>query len=221
MREEIKDAALRQLAEGGPAGVSVNAIGRELGVSGPALYRYFASRDALLTELVIDAYEDLAAALRDTVSGRRAAPAARLRALARAYRAWAIAHPHRYGLLFGPPLPGHDAHSERIVAASDEAMAVLLAVLAETGEADAAARARAAARDRAPRVEPRARDGHEPGGRAARGDGVGAAARLRGARDRRQLRVDGPRPGGAVRGGAVRTSWRDRAVARRTGRMRA
>ena len=137
MREEIKDAALRQLAEGGPAGVSVNAIGRELGVSGPALYRYFASRDALLTELVIDAYEDLAAALREAVPGRRAAPAARLRALARAYRAWAIAHPHRYGLLFGPPLPGHDAHSERIVAASDEAMAVLLAVLAETGEADA------------------------------------------------------------------------------------
>src|SRR6476661_3586944 len=115
MREEIKDVALRQLAAGGPAGVSVNAIGRELGVSGPALYRYFGSRDALLTELVIDAYEDLAAALRDTVSGRRAAPAARLRALARAYRAWAIAHPHRYGLLFGPPLPG---------------------VLAESGEAD-------------------------------------------------------------------------------------
>jgi len=73
MREEIKDAALRQLAASGPAGVSVNAIGRELGVSGPALYRYFPSRDALLTELVIDAYEDLAAALREAVSRRRRA----------------------------------------------------------------------------------------------------------------------------------------------------
>jgi AcrR family transcriptional regulator len=135
MREEIKHAALRQLAESGPAGVSVNAIGRELGVSGPALYRYFPSRDALLTELVIDAYEDLAAALREAVSRRRrAAPATRLLALARAYRAWAMAHPHRYGLLFGPPLPGHDAHSERIVAASEEAMATLLEILARTGD---------------------------------------------------------------------------------------
>jgi AcrR family transcriptional regulator len=136
MREEIKEAALGQLAEGGPAGVSVNAIGRELGVSGPALYRYFPSRDALLTELVVDAYEDLAAALRDAVAHRRrAAPTTRLLALGQAYRAWALAQPHRYGLLFGPPVPGHDAHAERIVAASEEAMATLLAVLAETGDA--------------------------------------------------------------------------------------
>lgn len=55
IREEIKQQALRQLAESGPAGISVNAIGKELGVSGPALYRYFSSRDDLLTELVIDA----------------------------------------------------------------------------------------------------------------------------------------------------------------------
>ena len=53
----------RQLAESGPAGISISAIGKQLGVSGPALYRYFASRDELLTELVIDAYHDLADAL--------------------------------------------------------------------------------------------------------------------------------------------------------------
>jgi AcrR family transcriptional regulator len=134
MRAEIKAAALRQIAAGGPAGISVNAIGRELGVSGPALYRYFSSRDALLTELVADAYRDLAAALRDAPgAGPRAAPTARLRALARAYRGWAIAQPHRYGLLFGPPLPGHDAHSEPIVAAAEEAMAALVDVVAAAG----------------------------------------------------------------------------------------
>ena len=147
MREEIKDAALRQLAEGGPAGVSVNAIGRELGVSGPALYRYFPSRDALLTELVIDAYEDLATALDGAVAQRARRPAAeRLRALARAYRAWAIAQPHRYGLLFGPPLPGQDAHSEPIVAASERAMAVLLGVLGDLGGDSAPAPGRRLAR---------------------------------------------------------------------------
>src|SRR5579863_3140801 len=63
VRGEVKQAALRQLAESGPAGLSISAIGKQLGVSGPALYRYFASRDELLTELVIDAYHDLAHAL--------------------------------------------------------------------------------------------------------------------------------------------------------------
>jgi hypothetical protein len=38
----------------GPSGRSVSAIGKQLAVSGPALYRYFASRDELLAELVID-----------------------------------------------------------------------------------------------------------------------------------------------------------------------
>src|SRR2546429_9775132 len=64
VRREVKQAALHQLAESGPAGVSVSAIGKQPGVSGPALYRYFASRDELLTELVIDAYDDMADALR-------------------------------------------------------------------------------------------------------------------------------------------------------------
>ncbi len=68
VRGEVKQAALSQLAESGPAGLSVSAIGKQLGVSGPALYRYFASRDELLTELVIDAYADLTDALRAAAS---------------------------------------------------------------------------------------------------------------------------------------------------------
>ncbi len=134
VRAEIKQAALRQLAESGPAGLSVSAIGKELGVSGPALYRYFAGRDELLTELVIDAYNDLADALSAAIShapGQE--PRARLEAMARGYRSWALAEPHRYRLLFGPPLPGYDAHAERLVAASVAAMNLLLGTLRELG----------------------------------------------------------------------------------------
>jgi AcrR family transcriptional regulator len=134
VRAEVKQAALRQLAESGPGGLSVSAIGKELGVSGPALYRYFASRDELLTELVIDAYDDLADALRAATSdapGQQ--PRARFEALARAYRSWALAQPHRYRLLFGPPLPGYDAHAQRLVAASQAAMNLLLGVVRELG----------------------------------------------------------------------------------------
>ncbi len=117
MRDEVKAAALRQLAAGGPQALSVNAIAKELGVSGPALYRYFAGRDDLLTELIVDAYADLARALAGAPS------------FAAAYRAWALAQPHRYRLLFAAPLPGYDAHDERLVAASQEPMNLLLRAL--------------------------------------------------------------------------------------------
>jgi AcrR family transcriptional regulator len=140
VRGEVKEAALGQLAESGPAGLSVSAIGKQLGVSGPALYRYFASRDELLTELVIDAYDDLADALR-AAAGQPAGPEprSRLDALVRAYRSWALAQPHRYRLLFGPPLPGYDAHAQRLVDASQAAMTQLLGVLRELGDRTAPA----------------------------------------------------------------------------------
>jgi AcrR family transcriptional regulator len=140
VRGEVKQAALSQLAESGPAGLSVSAIGKQLGVSGPALYRYFASRDELLTELVIDAYHDLADALRAAASqpaGLESRP--RFEALARAYRSWALAQPHRYRLLYGPPLPGYDAHAQRLVDASQAAMGQLLGVLRELGDPTAPA----------------------------------------------------------------------------------
>ena len=133
VRHEVKQAALRQLAESGPAAVSVSAIGKQLGVSGPALYRYFASRDDLLTELVIDAYHDLADAL-SAAASPGPGPRARLEGLARAYRFWALAQPHRYRLLYGPPLPGYDAHAERLVEASRRAMSQLLDVVRELGD---------------------------------------------------------------------------------------
>src|ERR1035441_9220625 len=96
VRGEVKQAALRQLAESGPAGLSVSAIGKQLGVSGPALYRYFASRDELLTELVIDAYDDLADALRAAASQPAGLePRPRPEALARAHRPRAERRPGR------------------------------------------------------------------------------------------------------------------------------
>jgi len=135
VRHEVKQAALHQLAESGPAAVSVSAIGKQLGVSGPALYRYFTSRDELLAELAIDAYQDLADAL-SAAAGRAPDldPRARLEALGRAYRSWALAQPHRYRLLFGPPLPGYDAHAQRLVEAAQNSMIVLLEILRELSD---------------------------------------------------------------------------------------
>jgi AcrR family transcriptional regulator len=145
VRHEVKQAALAQLAQAGPAAVSISAIGKQLGVSGPALYRYFASRDELLTELTIDAYHDLADALTAASHPVSAAasqpegqdPRARFETAARAYRSWALAQPHRYRLLFGPPLPGYDAHAQPLVDAATASMNVLLDTLGELGECPA------------------------------------------------------------------------------------
>ncbi|WP_329297965.1 TetR/AcrR family transcriptional regulator [Streptomyces sp. NBC_00659] len=135
VRQEVKTAALRQLAEGGPEALSLNAIAKQLGMTGPALYRYFANRDSLLTDLVVDAYGDLASALaRAAAEAGPADPAARLTGLVHAYRAWALAEPHRYRLLFRAPLQGYDAQAASLVEASQPAMTVLLDAVSALAE---------------------------------------------------------------------------------------
>ena len=170
---EIKDTARRILVAEGPDGLSLRAIAREMGMTAPALYRYFPSREDLIGALIADLYDELTAAIstaagaagdaagriagaatrgaagnpargtagdaagriagaatrgaagnpaRGTargVGGGAAAgetaggdPRAGITAASRAFRAWALAHPREFGLLFGSPIPGIDAHSD-------------------------------------------------------------------------------------------------------------
>jgi len=126
-REEIKASALRQLAEHGVEGLSLNAIAKELGMTGPALYRYVTSRDELLADLVVDAWEELADALERAAEGTAGAAAAeRLGALGMAYRAWAIAQPHRYRLALQTRLGSGELAPDRVIPAAQRAMAVIL-----------------------------------------------------------------------------------------------
>ncbi|KUN09260.1 TetR family transcriptional regulator [Streptomyces yokosukanensis] len=120
VREEIKKHAWEQIAAAGASALSLNAIAKQIGMSGPALYRYFASRDELITELIRDAYRSLADAFR-----ARAAAGADLAALAHTLREWALADPQRYFLLYGTPVPGYQAPEDTTRIAS-QIMAVLL-----------------------------------------------------------------------------------------------
>jgi AcrR family transcriptional regulator len=109
-RAEIKAAALQQLAEGGVQSVALTRIAKDMGLSGPALYRYFAGRDDLLSALIRDAYDEVAEAMGKAADGTSGtSPRAALRVLAGAYRDWALAQPHRYQLIQGTPLPGYAA----------------------------------------------------------------------------------------------------------------
>src|SRR4051794_19400043 len=114
---EIADAARRQLAEVGAAALSLRAVARELGMASSALYRYFPSRDDLLTRLIIDGYDALGEAA-EKADDPSAAPEQRWVAICRAVRAWAKEHPHEYALLYGSPVPGYRAPQDTVPAAT-------------------------------------------------------------------------------------------------------
>jgi AcrR family transcriptional regulator len=108
--EEIKTVARAQMAAEGTAGVSLRAIAREMGMTAPALYRYFGSRDDLVTALVTDAYDALADAMEAAVAAVPAGRHAdRVRAAFGAFRAWGLEHPTEFALIFGSPIPGYVA----------------------------------------------------------------------------------------------------------------
>lgn len=128
VRAEIKQHAWDQIAAAGVPALSLNAIAKQLGMSGPALYRYFASRDELITALIRDAYRSIA----DTV---RAASddGADLAGLAHVIRDWARADPQRYFLIYGTPVPGYHAPDDT-TAISFEVMSVLIEACGALGE---------------------------------------------------------------------------------------
>jgi AcrR family transcriptional regulator len=115
--EEIKQTARRVLVEHGSGGLSLRAVAREMGLTAPALYRYFPSREDLLGHLVADLYDEVSDAMEQA---RDALPAddigGRLLSVSRTFRSWALAHPREFALLFGSPIEGfarpHEAAAE-------------------------------------------------------------------------------------------------------------
>jgi AcrR family transcriptional regulator len=132
------EIATRQLGEVGPAALSVRSIARELGIASSAIYRYFPSRDALLTRLILDAYTDLGRSAAEAEGAvDRADHAGRFRAAARGARRWSIDNPHRYALIYGTPVPGYAAPQDTVVPALSVAM-LLLSAVADAVDAGAA-----------------------------------------------------------------------------------
>lgn len=120
VREEIKQRAWEQIGTAGVSALSLNAIAKQVGMSGPALYRYYASRDELITALIRDAYRSLADAVRTAADG-----GAGVSALAGVVRDWALRDPQRYFLIYGTPVPGYHAPADT-TAISNEIITVLL-----------------------------------------------------------------------------------------------
>lgn len=115
MRTAILDTARRHLAQEGAPGLSLRAVARELGMASSAVYRYFPNRDALLTALIIDAYDSLGEAVETAeATVPRADLLGRWVQIAHSVRAWALDHPTLYALVYGSPVPGYAAPQDTV-----------------------------------------------------------------------------------------------------------
>jgi AcrR family transcriptional regulator len=145
-RDRILETAREHLARDGAAGLSLRAVARDLEVGVSSLYRYVASRDELITELLVDAFDSQADAV-DAAVAHQPDPVLAIHAAMDAYRAWSLAHPTEFALAYGTPVPGYAAPGERTIAAAVRVGSTIVALLS--------------AADRAGRLDPepsRARD---------------------------------------------------------------
>jgi AcrR family transcriptional regulator len=136
---EIKSRARAQLTTEGIGALSLRAIARDMGMASSAIYRYYPSRDDLISELCADGYASIAAAL---AQARDARPAddhpGRWQALCHAYRRWSLDNHSDFTLIFGAPLPGYQAPAEITGPPSSAFAAVPFGVYAAAVEAGVA-----------------------------------------------------------------------------------
>jgi AcrR family transcriptional regulator len=116
---EIKQTARRILVAEGPSAVSLRAIAREMGMTAPALYRYFGSHEDLLKHVVADIFEEIADDIHRAIiaAGEESGGdmAVKLVAACGEFRRWSLGHKEEFGLLFGTPLPGLEAVHDDVI----------------------------------------------------------------------------------------------------------
>jgi AcrR family transcriptional regulator len=136
LTQQIKDVARTHLASEGAAGLSLRGVAREVGLVSSAVYRYFASRDELLTALIVDAYTSVAEAAEAAErEARHTDLERRFLALCHVLRTWALAHPHEYALIFGSPVPGYAAPRDTVDPAGRIPL-LLLGILADAHDTE-------------------------------------------------------------------------------------
>lgn len=130
LRDRVIEAAWAQIAREGAPALSLRAIARDLGIAAPSIYNHFADRDALVTALIIEAYDSLGthqltannAIAVDNIRGR-------LISIGKAYHEWALAYPQRYLLIFGTPIPGYSAPLEEVQPFAARSLSALINVV--------------------------------------------------------------------------------------------
>jgi AcrR family transcriptional regulator len=146
MTTEILAVAREHLGNDGAAALSLRSVARDLELAPSALYRYFDGRDALLSALIMAAYESLAAEAERAAERARhteGTDTERWLEVPRAVRRWALERPHEWGLIFGTPVPGYEAPEDTV----EPYARVAEALFAQVVDANAAGRLRKASRE--------------------------------------------------------------------------
>jgi AcrR family transcriptional regulator len=135
IRAEFKSAAHRLMEKEGTAGISIRAIGREMDMSAPAIYHYYPNQEALITDLILDAFGALADRLEQTRQNCAELPAVeQLRKVLLAYREWALAYPIDFQLIYGNPIPGYTAPEESTEPAATRSFIIIAGLIAQVIE---------------------------------------------------------------------------------------
>ena len=117
---EIKQTARQILVSEGPDAVSLRAIAREMGMTAPALYRYFGSHEELVKHVIADIFTELAGDLRGAIATADAESGgdmlAKVLAACWEFRRWSLSHTREFGLIFATPLPGLHVQQDEITA---------------------------------------------------------------------------------------------------------
>lgn len=130
LQTAIKQTAWQQIAASGAAALNLRAIARSLGITAPSIYNYFPNRDALVTALIVEAFDSLAEAQEACVQNlAKDDLEAKLAALGHAYRQWAVIYPQRYQLIFGTPIANYHAPQEITLPAAARALVPLTSAI--------------------------------------------------------------------------------------------
>jgi AcrR family transcriptional regulator len=129
---EIKEVAREHLRAHGPAGISLRGIARDIGMTAPALYRYYASLDDLLAAMIETYTNEMSDAME---AARDALPqedlSGRLVAVTRSFRRWALDHTAEFTMMFGAPVPGFsEPKADGVRAASGRLGGIFFALFA-------------------------------------------------------------------------------------------
>lgn len=118
--EEIKQTARRILVAEGPDAASLRAIAREMGMTAPALYRYFGNHEDLIRHVVADIFDEIADDIRAAIEAAAQASGGdmtqKLIAACREFRRWSLTHRPEFSLLFGSPVPALEAMHDDVCA---------------------------------------------------------------------------------------------------------
>jgi AcrR family transcriptional regulator len=116
--EEIKQTARRILVEQGPDAATLRAIARDMGMTAPALYRYFSSHEDLIKHVIGDIFTEIGEGIQAAIDAAGTTMTEKMVAACREFRRWGLTHKAEFGLLFGTPLPTLEAlHDDQDVVA--------------------------------------------------------------------------------------------------------